>query len=63
MRLLIRARILTEDKLDAVTLALQLRYFAQNRDALIEMSVRARSQAMTDATEQLAQGILAGALS
>ncbi len=57
------ARILTEDKLDAVTLALQLRYFVQNRDALIEMSMRARSQAMTDATEQLAQGILAGALS
>lgn len=57
------ARILPEDNLDAVTLASQLRYFAQNRDALIEMSMRARSQAMTDATEQLAQGILAGALS
>ncbi len=57
------ARILPEDKLDAVTLALQLRYFAQNRDALIEMSIRARAQAMTDATEQLAKGILAGALS
>ncbi len=57
------ARLVPEDKLDAVTLALQLRYFEQNRKALIEMSIRARSQARTDATEQLAQGILAGALS
>jgi len=57
------ARILLEDKLDAVTLALQLRYFQQNREALIEMSMRARSLSKPHATEQLAQGILAGALS
>ena len=57
------ARILPEHNLDAVTLALQLRYFQQNREALVEMSMRARAQAKTDATEQLAQGILAGALS
>lgn len=57
------ARILLEDNLDAVTLALQLRYFQQNREALMEMSIKARAQAKTDATEQLAQGILAGALS
>lgn len=56
------ACILPEDKLDAVTLALKLRYFQQNRQALIEMSKRARSQSKPDATEQLAQGILAGAL-
>ena len=57
------ARILPEDNLDAVTLALQLRYFQQNREALIEMSMRARALSKTDATEQLAQGILEGALS
>jgi UDP-N-acetylglucosamine--N-acetylmuramyl-(pentapeptide) pyrophosphoryl-undecaprenol N-acetylglucosamine transferase len=56
------ACILPEDKLDAVTLALKLRYFQQNRQALIEMSKRARSQSKPDATEHLAQGILAGAL-
>lgn len=57
------ARILSEDKLTAVTVAFQLRYFQQNRSALIEMSVRARAQSNMEATEQLAQGILAGALS
>jgi UDP-N-acetylglucosamine--N-acetylmuramyl-(pentapeptide) pyrophosphoryl-undecaprenol N-acetylglucosamine transferase len=57
------ARILLEHQLDAVTLALQLRYFQQNREALVEMSIRAREQAKTDATGQLAQGILAGVLS
>ena len=57
------ARILLEDDLDAVSLALQLRYFQQNRQALIEMSMNARSQSKTDATAQLAQGVLAGALS
>jgi len=57
------ARILLEPNLDAVTLALQLRYFQQNREALTEMSMRARAQSKTDATERLAQGILAGALS
>lgn len=57
------ARILPEHNLDAVTLALQLRYFQQNREALVEMSRRARAQSKIDATRQLAQGILAGALS
>jgi len=57
------ARILLEDDLDGVTLALQLRYFQQNRDTLLEMSIKARSQSKTLATEQLAQGILAGASS
>ncbi len=54
-------RILVEKNLNAETLALQLRYFQQNRDELITMSVNARSQSRTDATQQLAQGILAGA--
>ncbi len=57
------ARILPENKLDALTLALQLRFFQQNRDALIEMAISARALSKKDATEQLAQGILAGALS
>jgi UDP-N-acetylglucosamine--N-acetylmuramyl-(pentapeptide) pyrophosphoryl-undecaprenol N-acetylglucosamine transferase len=57
------ARILPEDKLDSVALALLLSYFQQNRGALIEMSVRARALSKDHATEQLAQGILAGALS
>ena len=57
------ARILLEDKLDAVTLALQLSYFHQNREALMQMSMRARGQSKTNATEQLAEGILEGALS
>ena len=57
------ARILLEDKLDAVTLALQLSYFRQNREALIEMSMRARALSKTSATKQLAEGILEGAIS
>ena len=57
------ARILPEDELNAATLALQLSYFQQNRKTLVEMSVRARSQSSTEATKQLAQGILAGASS
>jgi UDP-N-acetylglucosamine--N-acetylmuramyl-(pentapeptide) pyrophosphoryl-undecaprenol N-acetylglucosamine transferase len=57
------ARILFEHDLDAVSLALQLRYFQQNRQVLIEMAMNARSLAKTDATEQLAQAVLAGALS
>lgn len=56
------ARIMSEADLDAVSLALQLRYFQQNRQSLIEMSMNARAQAKTDATEQLAQAVLAGAL-
>jgi UDP-N-acetylglucosamine--N-acetylmuramyl-(pentapeptide) pyrophosphoryl-undecaprenol N-acetylglucosamine transferase len=57
------ARILIEENLNAETLALQLRYFQKNRDELLAMSVNARSQSQTDATQQLAQGILAGAIS
>ena len=57
------ARILLEHQLEAVTLALQLRFFRQNREALMAMSVSARSLSKVDATEQLAQGILAGASS
>jgi len=55
------ARILTEDKLGAESLALMLLYFQQNRDELIATSVRARAQAKIDATERLGMGILAGA--
>ena len=57
------ARILIEDKLDSETLALQLRYFQQNRSELLSISVNARSLSQTDATRILAQGILAGAKS
>lgn len=57
------ARILVEEKLNAETLALQLRYFQQNRDELLTMSVNARSLSQTNATRILAQGILAGAKS
>ena len=57
------ARILVEAQLNAKTLALQLRYFQQNRDELLTMSVNARALSKTDATQILAQGILAGAKS
>jgi UDP-N-acetylglucosamine--N-acetylmuramyl-(pentapeptide) pyrophosphoryl-undecaprenol N-acetylglucosamine transferase len=55
------ARILNEDELDAESLSSILRYFQNNRDELITMSVNARAHAKVDATECLAQGILTGA--
>lgn len=55
------ARIISEDELSAESLASQLAHFQANRDELMDMSVNARAQAKTGATESLAQGILTGA--
>jgi UDP-N-acetylglucosamine--N-acetylmuramyl-(pentapeptide) pyrophosphoryl-undecaprenol N-acetylglucosamine transferase len=57
------AKIFVEEDLNANTLALQLRYFQQNRAELQGMSDKARSLAQTDAARILAQDILAGAKS
>jgi len=54
------AQILPESKLSGESLALKLQFFQQNRDVLIDMATRARAQARADATERLAEGILAG---
>jgi UDP-N-acetylglucosamine--N-acetylmuramyl-(pentapeptide) pyrophosphoryl-undecaprenol N-acetylglucosamine transferase len=54
------AQILPESKLSGDSLALKLQYFQQNRDVLVDMASRAREQARADATERLAEGILAG---
>ena len=56
------AQILAEDQLSAESLALKLQFFQQNRAALIQMAVNARTLARPDATDRLAEGILAGAL-
>lgn len=55
------AQILPEAELSAESLALKLKFFQQNRAALVEMAVNARLQFRTDATERLATGILEGA--
>jgi len=57
------AQILEEAELSAESLALKLKFFQQNREALIEMAVNARARFQPAATEQLAAGIMAGALS
>ena len=56
------AQILEEAGLSAENLALKLKFFQQNRDALVEMAVNARAKFQPAATEQLAAGILAGAM-
>ena len=55
------ARIISDDELNAESLATLLAHFRSNREELIAMSVNARQQAKVDATETLAQGILTGA--
>ena len=57
------ARIVTEDELNAQTLSSQLIYFQQHRDERLSMAVNARALAKPEATESLAQGVLAGAKS
>jgi UDP-N-acetylglucosamine--N-acetylmuramyl-(pentapeptide) pyrophosphoryl-undecaprenol N-acetylglucosamine transferase len=57
------AQIFLEANLSAESLALKLQFFQQNRDALVEMAINARAQSQPDATERLAAGILAGAMS
>lgn len=53
------AQIMPESELSAESLALKLKFFEQNREALIAMAVNARAQSRTDAAEKLATGILA----
>ncbi|MDH3761724.1 MAG: undecaprenyldiphospho-muramoylpentapeptide beta-N-acetylglucosaminyltransferase [Gammaproteobacteria bacterium] len=57
------AQIFDEAGLSAESLALKLKFFQQNRPALVEMGVNARACFQADATESLASGILAGARS
>ncbi len=57
------AQILEETGLSAESMALKLKFFQQNRAALVEMAINARAQFQPAATEQLAAGILAGAMS
>jgi UDP-N-acetylglucosamine--N-acetylmuramyl-(pentapeptide) pyrophosphoryl-undecaprenol N-acetylglucosamine transferase len=54
------AQIFDEAALSAEGLALKLKFFQQNRPALVEMGVNARACFQADATEKLASGILAG---
>ncbi len=56
------AQILPEAELKPESLALKLQFFQQNREALVEMAVQARSLYQADASERLAEGILAEAL-
>jgi UDP-N-acetylglucosamine--N-acetylmuramyl-(pentapeptide) pyrophosphoryl-undecaprenol N-acetylglucosamine transferase len=57
------AQILEETELSAESLALKLKFFQQNREVLVAMAVNARARFQPAATEQLAAGILAGAMS
>ena len=57
------AQILDQAELSAESLALKLKFFQQNREVLVEMAVNARAKFQATATEQLAAGILAGAIS
>lgn len=57
------AQIIAEPDLSAESLALKLKFFQQNRPALVEMALNARACFRADAAERLADGILAGALS
>jgi len=57
------AQIFNEAELSAESLALKLKFFQQNRGVLVEMAVNARAKFQAAAAEQLAAGILAGALS
>jgi UDP-N-acetylglucosamine--N-acetylmuramyl-(pentapeptide) pyrophosphoryl-undecaprenol N-acetylglucosamine transferase len=55
------AQIFEEQSLSVEGLALKLKFFQQNREALIEMAVNARNQFQPDASARLASAILAGA--
>lgn len=57
------AQIVPEAELKAESLALKLKFFQQNRAALVTMAGNARALFKADATERLASGILAEALS
>ena len=55
------AQILPEAELSVENLALKLKFFQQNRPALVEMARNARACFQADATERLVSGILAEA--
>ena len=57
------AQIVREADLDPRELALKIQFFQQNRPALVAMAQQARACFQADATERLAEGILAGASS
>ena len=56
------AELLRDHELNAEHLQVLIARFSTNRDQILQMSTRARSMAFTDATEQVAQGILKEAL-
>ncbi|MEM7290689.1 MAG: undecaprenyldiphospho-muramoylpentapeptide beta-N-acetylglucosaminyltransferase [Pseudomonadota bacterium] len=55
------AQILKESDLTAEKLALKIRFFQQNREALLQMASRAKGLCQRDAAEKLVSGLLAGA--
>jgi UDP-N-acetylglucosamine--N-acetylmuramyl-(pentapeptide) pyrophosphoryl-undecaprenol N-acetylglucosamine transferase len=55
------AHVINESDLNSESLASLLIQYQDNRDELITMAINARAQAMDDATENLAKGILTGA--
>ena len=57
------AQIFPETDLTAESLALKLKFFQQNRRALVEMAIEARALFKPDAADRLASGILAGTMS
>jgi UDP-N-acetylglucosamine--N-acetylmuramyl-(pentapeptide) pyrophosphoryl-undecaprenol N-acetylglucosamine transferase len=57
------AQIVREADLDAKGLALKIQFFQQNRPALVAMARQARACFRADATERLADGVLAEARS
>ncbi len=56
------AQVFIEAELSAQELALKLKYFQQNRPLLVDMASRARALFQVDATERLANGVLAESL-
>jgi UDP-N-acetylglucosamine--N-acetylmuramyl-(pentapeptide) pyrophosphoryl-undecaprenol N-acetylglucosamine transferase len=55
------AHVINESNLDSESLASLLTQYQDNRGELITMAINARAQAIDDATENLAKGILSGA--
>lgn len=55
------AQVINEIDLDGPSLASLLMQYQDNRDELITLAINARAQAMDNATENLAKGILTGA--
>ncbi len=57
------ARVVRDNEVNAQSLASILTGFGENRESLIEMACKARSVAYTEASEQVARGLMAEAIS